>query len=76
MLIFCRSLQLASLDRLLGSRLANEYISLQEQDLLACPNHVPNVGARVAFEQTCGRRISVSPILLENRVAVEVDTFR
>ena len=65
-LILRLSVQLASLDRLLGSRLANEYISLQEQDILARSNHVPNVGIRVALEQTRSRRISISPILLEN----------
>ena len=65
-LILRPSLQLASLDRLLGSRLANEYISLQEQDILPRSNHVPNVGVRVALEQARSRRISISPILLEN----------
>lgn len=76
MLILCRSLQLAPLDCILGSWLANKYIPLQEQDIHTRSNHVPNVGVCVAFEQTCSRRISFSSILLENRVAVEVDTLR
>ena len=55
MLILHLFIQLAPLDCILGSWLASKYISLQEQDIHARSNHVPNVGVRVAFEQTRGR---------------------